>query len=166
MANNSEKKEIIKSVIVNLKDLGLNDDSSWYNKFPEPYSPDKVYDDIVREVVNISKTQLGIQSTSKEKLKTSFSTFFKILLSAQLIFLALLIVYQAFFAEKRLSDAVIISYISSVFVETLGGVILMITYAFNSKEEVETIRILNRVVQYYQKSPHETVKPKTKNKNL
>ena len=164
MANNSGKKETTPAVLVDLKALGLNDLLYWYDKFLEPQSSDKLYDNIVREVVDISKTQLSIQSTSKEKLKKGFSTFFKVLLSAQLIFLALLIAYQAIFVEKRLSDAVIIAYISSVFAETLGGVILMITYAFNSKEEVETISILNRVVQYYQKTPTEAInKPKNKN---
>jgi len=40
---------------------------------------------------------------------------------------------------------------ASVFVETLGAIIVMVKYAFKTDEEVEIIKILNAVVKNYQK---------------
>lgn len=109
------------------------------------------YIDIAKEIVKISKSQLTKQNESKKKLRDGFTPYFKWLIAIQLAFLAILLLLKGFCPHFRLSDAVIISYITSVFVETLGGVIVMITYAFNSKEEVEATKILTGVIEHFQK---------------
>ena len=113
---------------------------------------EKEYLKIVNRVVDISEKQLNAQNKSKEKLRNSFSKFFKWLISLQLGFLALLLVGKALIPNFALSDQIIIVFITSVFVETLAGVIYMIIYAFNCDQEVKTTEILNGVIRYFQKT--------------
>ena len=132
-------------------DTGIKYD--WSDYFADPVlANEKTYLDIVCQIVDISKSHLNKQTTAKEKLRDGFARFFKILIAAQLIFLAFLLTAGAFCPIFKLGDAIIITYISSVFVETLGAVIYMITYAFNSKDETEAIGILNSIVSDFQKS--------------
>lgn len=109
------------------------------------------YIDIAHEIVAISRVQLNRQTESKQSLRKGFTPYFKWLIAAQLVFLAILLLLKGLCPSFRLSDTVIISYITSVFVETLGGVIVMVTYAFNSKEEVEATKILSGVIEHFQK---------------
>ena len=53
--------------------------------------------------------------------------------------------------QIQLSDNVLTVYMTSVFVETLGAVVVMIKYAFKADEEVRIIDILNAVVKNFQK---------------
>lgn len=112
---------------------------------------DEAYREITKEIVKVSSNQLFIQNQSKDKLKTSFTSFFKVLLSLQLAALFLIIVLNSVLDCFKLSDTVFITLVTSVFVETLGVVAVMVKYAYDSKQEVEILSILNAIVTNYQK---------------
>ncbi len=109
------------------------------------------YIKIAEKIVQTSTNQLEDQNESKNRLKEKFTKFFIWFISIQYGFLALLLVGMAIFDFVELDTAIIMAYIGSVFVETLGAIILMITYAFNSQQEVKILEILNKVIANYQK---------------
>lgn len=112
---------------------------------------DEDYRKITSRIVEISSEQLNTQNESKKSLKDTLMKFFRILLYVQMGVLFLLIILNGACGKFNLSDSVLITLITSMFVETLGGVIVMVKYAFNSNQEVEILKILNSVVQNYQK---------------
>ena len=109
------------------------------------------YIDIANNIVNTSVDQLKEQNESKRKLKKTFTIFFIIFIGVQYLAMLLLFVAKIFLKNMPLSDQIIIVYISSVFVETLGAIVLMIKYAFDSKQETNVLDILNGVISRYQK---------------
>ena len=109
------------------------------------------YIKIAEKIVQTSTNQLEDQNESKNKLKEKFTKFFICFISIQYGFLALLLVGMAIFDFVELDTDIVMAYITSVFVETLGAIILMITYAFNSQQEVKILEILNKVIANYQK---------------
>ena len=111
------------------------------------------YIGIANKIVDSATKQLDEQNTSKNSLKKTFTIFFVVLLSMQYVVLAVLLFIRTFQCWSLLNDTVIITYISSVFLETLGAVILMIRYAFDSKQETQVLEILNSIISRYQKFP-------------
>ena len=112
---------------------------------------ENAYIDIANKIVDASTDQLNQQNFSKNGLKEKFTKFFIIFISIQYGFLAVLLASLAFFDFVELDTTIIIAYISSVFVETLGAIVFMITYAFNSQQEVQILEILNKVITNFQK---------------
>lgn len=113
------------------------------------------YIDIATKIVDSATSQLDVQNKSKNNLKKTFTRFFIVLLSAQYLVLAALLFIRTFQHGSILTDTVIITYISSVFLETLGAVILMIRYAFDSEQETKVLEILNSIISRYQKFPRQ-----------
>ncbi|GEM_PF-4203318 len=109
------------------------------------------YRKIAKSIVDISNDQLGKQNKSKIDLKESFETFFKWLLSLQLIAIFALLIIKGFFKDFNITDSVLIAVISSVFVESLGIVAVMVKYAFDSEQEVKILEILKELIKNYQK---------------
>ena len=109
------------------------------------------YRKIAKSIVDISNDQLGKQNKSKIDLKESFETFFKWLLSLQLIAIFVLLIIKGFFKDFNITDSVLIAVISSVFVESLGIVAVMVKYAFDSEQEVKILEILKELIKNYQK---------------
>ncbi|MBE6534810.1 MAG: hypothetical protein E7678_07610 [Ruminococcaceae bacterium] len=128
----------------------LSDDASSIDNALKRNSED-TYKKIALQIVNTSSQQLKDQNTSKNNLKTIFTWFFIAFIAIQYLVLVSLLFIKAFVATLNLSDTVIIAYITSVFVETLGAVAVMIKYAFDSKQEVNILSILNGVISNYQK---------------
>lgn len=110
-----------------------------------------VYNKLVSEIINLSKTNLSELRTDKRSLREFFESFFVRIVSAQFMILILLLFLNATHTEFNISDTVLVSFMSSVFVQTLGGIVIMITFAFKSDEEVKIIDILNTFIQTYQK---------------
>ncbi len=108
------------------------------------------YRRVVEKIVGITDNELQNQSTSKNPIKKKFTTFFVWFISIQYIALIIVLVLLGFSLIK-LSETIIITYMTSVFAETLGAVIIMIRYAFNSKQEVELIKILSSAITDYKK---------------
>lgn len=109
------------------------------------------YRNIAKSIVDISNDQLDKQNKSKIYLKESFEAFFKRLLSFQLIAIFALLMVKGFYRNFNITDNVLIAIISSVFVESLGIVAVMVKYAFNSEQEVKILEILEELIKNYQK---------------
>ena len=129
--------------------LLLDDASEIDNAFKR--KSEDTYRKIALKIVDTSSKQLEEQNTSKNKLKSVFTRFFIIFVGIQYLVLVLLLFVKAFAPTINLTDTVIISYITSVFVETIGAIAIMIKYAFDSKQEVNILSILNSVISNYQK---------------
>ena len=127
-----------------IDDSLLSDDASEIDNALKRKSED-TYRKIALKIVDTSSKQLEEQNTSKNKLKAIFTRFFIIFIGIQYLVLISLLFTKAFVPTLNLSDTVIISYITSVFVETLGAIIVMIKYAFDSKQEVNILEILNGI---------------------
>ncbi len=112
---------------------------------------EKEYLKTVNKIVDKSIEQLNEQNNSKKDLRTKFFKIFASLIFIQLGFIILLIILQGSVKEFNVDTAVIVAVISSVFVETLGAVILMIKFCFDSKQEVSILEILKGVVEHFQK---------------
>lgn len=109
------------------------------------------YREIAEDIVEVSASQMKLQNESKNNLKKSFTIFFMIFISIQYLILIIFMFIKMFANSVELTDTVLISYITSVFVETIGAIIIMIKYAFDSKQEVEILKILNGVISNFQK---------------
>lgn len=112
---------------------------------------DKEYISIVKDVVSFSKKNLECIRSDKQELRNELVSFCIRILGIQLFMLCFFIFLSAMFDTFNLSDEVLIAFMTSIFVETLGAIIVMVNFAFKSKEEVEIVNILNAVVKNYQK---------------
>lgn len=113
---------------------------------------EKAYQDLAIKIVGITDRELNEQQNSKSELKSDLTKYFKDFLFVQYLFIIVMLLFKGSSdIAFELSDDVIIAYITSVFVETLGCVIFMVKYAFNSNQEVELIKILNNAITNYQK---------------
>ena len=108
------------------------------------------YRRVVEKIVGITDTELRNQSNSKKNIKKIFTTFFISFVSVQYVALVMVLIMLGF-DFIQLAEPIIITYMTSVFAETLGAVIIMIQYAFSSKQEVQLIKILNNAIENYKK---------------
>lgn len=109
------------------------------------------YKTTVRQIIRLSKDNLESLRKDKISLREDFVNFFKQILGIQLTVLIAFLFFNSASVDFDISDKVLITFMSSIFVETLGCIILMIKYAFKSDEEVQIIKTLNAIVQKYQK---------------
>ncbi len=112
---------------------------------------ENTYMEIAKDIVSTSQMQLKDQNESKNTLKDKFTTFFIWFVCTQYLILTLLLFFKGFCEDFYLADGIIVTYISSVFVETLGAIVIMIKYAFDSNQEVKILQILNDVISNYKK---------------
>ena len=107
---------------------------------------------IVTNIVDVSQNQLQQQNNSKTNNRKILLKFFVMFLIAQYFVMLLLFAFQGFALWGfELNDPIVMTYITSVFVETLGAIIIMVKYAFQSDQEVQILKILNGVVEKFQK---------------
>mgnify|MGYP004688234775 CR=1 FL=1 len=109
------------------------------------------YDETVTSVIEISKDHLNKQNDTKNKLRTPFTWFFCVFLSIEYIGLIVLIILNACIKNFTVSEYVLVTYISSVFLETLGVILFMIKFAYNNKTELKILEILQSIVNNYKK---------------
>ena len=138
-----------KHVAVDTASLQDNDDAASIDNELKDKS-EKNYIEIAQNIVEVSSEQLWLQNSSKRRLKNIFTTFFIFFISVQYLVLVALLFVKAF-VDINLTDAMLIAYITSVFVETLAAIAVMIKYAFDSEQEVQILAILNSVISNYQK---------------
>ena len=112
---------------------------------------ESAYIDIAKDIVKASANQLDAQNKSKNSLKKIFTIFFICFVSVQYVALTVLLFIRAFQEKSLLNDTVIMTYISSVFLETLGAVAFMIRYAFASDQETRVLAILNSIIERFKK---------------
>ena len=109
---------------------------------------EEIYLEVVQDVVDFSKINLETIHFEKKLLRDRLIEFCLQILAIQLVFLFLFLVLRQ---QMGLSDNVLSVFMTSVFVETLGAIFIMIKFAFKSDEEVKIIDILNAVVKNFQK---------------
>lgn len=112
---------------------------------------EEAYIDIVKTVVNLSGENLENLRMDKKKLRDKFVNFFIVILSAQMFVLFTIFLLKGFFSWFEVGEKALTVYMTSVFVETLSVIAIMITFAFKSKEEIDIIGILNAVVSKFKK---------------
>lgn len=114
------------------------------------------YMKLVEKIVDSSDSQLKTQNENKSEMRKTFQKFFIRLLSFQMIALMLLLILSSACKNFNLSNNVIITFITSVFVETLGAIGIMIKFAFDSDQEVKILEILNGAIKNFQKFPNDS----------
>ena len=114
------------------------------------------YSKIVEEVIEISKDQLEKEGEKKRKLRSFFTWFFSVFIAVQFVALLVLLLIKGFNGNFKISEALLTTYIISVFVETLGIIAAMVAFIFNAKEEVNIINTLNAAIANYQKLSEES----------
>lgn len=109
------------------------------------------YIKIVENIVDSSKQQLTNQHDNKTKSRKVFQIFFISLLCFQMFSVVALIALSALSNSFKISDNVIITFITSMFVETLGIVGIMIKFNFDNSQEIQILKILHGVISNFQK---------------
>lgn len=149
--DNSVLKAVTASQVNAKLEQGINTDNTPEIQTKSISIKDKseeTYLDIVQDVVKSSKENLSKIHKEKLELRNRLINFCLQILTVQMIFLILFLVLSR---RIQLSDNVLTVYMTAVFVETLGAVVVMIKYAFKADEEVRIIDILNAVVKNFQK---------------
>lgn len=114
-------------------------------------SSEEHYITITEDIVGISKEQLSSQNNNKILLRRIFLIFFAVLLSLQISILIVFIFLQAYSKTFTIAENVLLTFMSAVFLETLGGVIAMVKFAFSNDQEVQILTIMNNVITGFQK---------------
>lgn len=127
----------------------LNNTDASLHKMQERSEGD--YRMLAKRIVRTSVNQLRVQNQSKTQLKFIFTHFFVAFIAIQYIAMLLIFAAHMFMNISPLPTEIIIAYISSVFAETIGAIVLMIKYAFDSSQETQVLAILNGVITNYQK---------------
>lgn len=108
-------------------------------------SSEKAYIRITEKIVETTTNQLKEERNNKKDLRRILLNFFIFLLSLQYIGMIFLVA----FGIQHIT--VVITYMTSVFVETLGAVYIMVKFAFDSKTEVQGLKIMTEVVSRFKK---------------
>lgn len=111
---------------------------------------DRDYRRITEKIIDETCGQLKQHTKAKDPLRKKLSRFIIIILSVQFAVLVAVMFLNRIW-NLQISDFILNVYIVSVFVETLAGLIIMINFAFNSKQEVELISILNAIIINFKK---------------
>lgn len=149
--DNSVLKAVTESRVNAKLEQGINTDNTPEIQTKSLSIKDKseeTYLGIVQDVVKSSKENLSKIHKEKLELRNRLINFCLQILTVQMIFLILFLVLSR---RIQLSDNVLTVYMTAVFVETLGAVVVMIKYAFKADEEVRIIDILNAIVKNFQK---------------
>lgn len=110
---------------------------------------DEDYRIITNRIIDITKENIDRQTEQKETMRKPLTWFVGVLLFAQ--FIVLVVILFGNTCCFNIPETVINTYIISVFAETLVGLIVIIKFAFDSKQEVNLIEVLNTIVSKFQK---------------
>lgn len=127
------------------------------SKINQDEKSDNSYQRTANKIVNISANQLSEQNTSKRHFQKILLVFFIILLSVQFLAIIVLVLIKGFSKNFEISDAILLTFITSVFVETLGVIAIMVKFSFNNEQETKIISILNSYIKdfkVYNSSEH------------
>lgn len=139
----------IKNLIEESQDNELVSTESEYSSLKR--FSEESYVNIVLEVIKVSRRHLMNQDESKKDLRKRLTTFFKFLLGAQYLFLVVFIMLNAWVVDFNISEKLLLTYITSVFVETLAVVTIMVIFAYGNKTELKIIEILRNIIEKFKK---------------
>lgn len=110
------------------------------------------YHGIVVQIVEIATQHLTENNKDKSNIRCKFIRFFIIMLSLQMAATLVFIMLSSFRdIPFYMSNSLLKTFITAVFVETLSVIAIMIGFAFASKEEVRVIQLLTAIIENYQK---------------
>lgn len=135
-SNEVEPNEIDSSVEIKNKLLDLLHNS------------EQTYMDNVENIIGSSIEQLKMQNKFKRTIRLYFILFFSIFLSVEFIGLLIILFGNNYFC---ISETIIIAYITSIFVETISVILLMVKFTFDSQQEIQSLQILNNAIEKIQK---------------
>lgn len=142
-------------------DYGNQDDYEQIDERDVELVQDKKSDDSYQEtasrIVDISENQLKEHNDTKKDLQKILLIFFIFLLSIQIIAIIGLVLLKGFCGSFKINDNVLITFITSAFVETLGVIAIMVKFSFNIEQETKIISILSSYIKdfkVYNSSEH------------
>lgn len=129
------------------------------NELRQDEKSDDSYQKTASRIVEISENQLKEQNCTKKELQKILLVFFVVLLSLQLLSIVVLVLIKGFCKNFNISDSILLTFITSAFVETLGVIAIMVKFSFNIKQETNIISILSSYIKdfkVYNSSEHKT----------
>lgn len=105
---------------------------------------DKAYRKIAMDIKDASINHLDNQFSEKNTIRLYFIVFFSLLLAVEYIVLVFMI-----FSGTDID--IVKPYMISIFVETLGVIGAMISFAFDSKQETSIVKIITSILKNFQK---------------
>lgn len=111
---------------------------------------DKDYRTITKEIIQNIGDQLTAHTTAKNPLRLKLLWFVIILLSAEFIALVLILFFNTCW-KLGISDFIVNVYVISLFLETLAGLMIMINFSFDSKQEIQLIKVLHAIIRHFKK---------------
>lgn len=116
------------------------------------FESNRGYQMVADHIITVSQRHLANQQRDKVELRKKFAGLFSVLLILEYVFMVIFILLDAVTAiPVDVPDSVLQLYITSVFVQTLSTIGVMIAFAFVSKEETRIVGLLNQIIQNYQK---------------
>lgn len=110
------------------------------------------YQAVAEKIIHVSEKHLFDQQRDKMALRKRFATLFSVLLIVEYLFLVLFILLDGFQnIPVEIPDTILQLFTTSVFLQTLSAMGVMIAFAFFSKEETRIVGLLNQTIQNYQK---------------
>ena len=111
---------------------------------------DQDYREITKTIIRKTSAQLEAHTNAKKPLRLILLWFVVALLSAQFVALVFILFFNNAW-NLEISDYIINVYVVSLFLETLAGLIIMIKFSFDSKQEVQLIEVLNAIIRHFKK---------------
>ena len=110
------------------------------------------YRGVANRIITVSQKQLEDQQRSKVELRRRFALVFSALLILEYVYLAVIILLDAMAPiPMDVPDRVLQALITSVFLQTLSAMGVMIAFAFMSREETQIVGLLHQIIEDYQK---------------
>lgn len=110
------------------------------------------YRGVTNRIITVSQNQLADQQRSKVELRRRFAWVFSALLVLEYVYLAVVILLDAITPiPLDVPDRVLQALITSVFLQTLSAMGVMIAFAFMSREETQIVGLLHQIIEDYQK---------------
>lgn len=113
---------------------------------------EEFYVDLSKEIVEFAMVRLTKNDDRKKSLRIWMFILSIILIAIEYVFLLLILFKQGYLCNCfKLPETVITVYMSSVFVETLGIIYLIVKYLFSTKSEEKDIEVLTKIISNFQK---------------
>ena len=110
------------------------------------------YRGVANRIITVSQNQLEDQQRSKVQLRRRFAWVFSALLLMEYVYLAAVILLDAITPiPMEVSEGILHALITSVFLQTLSAMGVMIAFAFMSREETRIVGLLHQIIEDYQK---------------
>lgn len=116
------------------------------------FESNRGYQMVAERIITVSQKHLANQQHDKVELRKKFANLFSVLLILEYVFLVIFILLDAIKSiPVEVPESILQLFITSVFVQTLSAMGVMIAFAFVSKEETRIVGLLNQIIQNYQK---------------